>query len=100
MSARCAARQRRSPAISSKSSHHQRLEQAVLAQRRRQLVELVRVEVLPWLSALGHNLVDRTREHVAFTVAGRGRSWRARAALWLGRHARRQERVEAAAQTA
>ncbi len=61
---------------------HQRLDEAVLADALRQLVELVRVEVLPGLPFPGDDLLDRAREDALVAVV-RGRR-------------RRQQRVEAA----
>jgi hypothetical protein len=58
--------------------HDDRLEHAVLFDRLREFVELLRVEVLTRLSALRHDVLERARKHVALAVRGRRRPLRAR----------------------
>ena len=73
--ARCAARQRRSPAMISNAlalpfgrPHHDRLDDAALADRARQLVELVVGKILARVFRIGPDVLDR---HLALRLARR-----------------------------
>src|SRR5262249_37149589 len=48
--------------------HDQRLDQTVLADARRELLELLRVEVLPWLALLRDDLLERADEDALVAV--------------------------------
>ena len=56
-----------------RAPHHDRLEEAVLADRSGELVDRVGVEVLPRLPLLRNDLLERTRKDALVAVAPRAR---------------------------